>query len=231
VKQPRDRHRSGPPHNPEVRELVANKRRYSSPQQTEDGRLGFRGWHEAGRLPHRDEPDLVQFVTFRLADSFPESLRSEWAHLWNVENDLERRKELEAYLDKGRGECHLRRVEIAGLVETALRLFHDSRYEIRAWVIMSNHVHVLFKLDVTPMSEIIESWKKHTANVANRLLMRRGPFWAAGYFDTYMRNAEHERKTVRYIENNPAKAKLVRDPKEWLWGSARFRDAYGRSCL
>ena len=96
---------------------------------------------------------------------------------------------------------------------------------------MSNHVHVLFKLDVTPMSEIIESWKKHTANVANRLLMRRGPFWAAGYFDTYMRNAEHERKTVRYIENNPAKAKLVRDPKEWLWGSARFRDAYGRLCL
>jgi phage gp16-like protein len=42
-----------------------------------------------------------------------------------------------------------------------------------------------------------------------------------------MRDAEHERKTVRYIENNPTKAKLVLDPKEWLWSSARVRDEFG----
>jgi hypothetical protein len=42
-----------------------------------------------------------------------------------------------------------------------------------------------------------------------------------------MRYAEHERKTVRYIEGNPAKAKMVLDPKEWPWSSARFRDAFG----
>ena len=224
-------HRPGLPHNPGVRDLVANKRRYSSPPKREDAMLGFRGWHEAGRLPHRDEPGLTQFVTFRLADSFPQSLRSEWAHLWEIEDDRERRTELEAYLDKGHGACHLRQPEIAALIETALRLFHDTRYELRAWCIMSNHVHVLFKVDAVPMSEIVETWKKHTASKANRLLKRRGAFWAAGYFDIFMRNAEHEKKTVHYIENNPTKAKLVLDPKDWPWSSAKLRDTYARLCL
>jgi hypothetical protein len=78
-----------------------------------------------------------------------------------------------------------------------------------------------------PMSVIVESWKKHTSNKANRLLKRKGAFWASGYFDTYMRGAEHEQTTIRYIENNPTKAKLVLDPKDWPWSSARFRDEFG----
>jgi putative transposase len=221
----------GLPHNPGVRELVANKRRYSSPPEGTDAMPRFRGWNEAGYLPHRDEPRIVQFVTFRLANSFPEALRSEWAHLLKIEDDVVRRTQLENYLDRGQGEQHLKNPKIAALVETALKIFHTTRYELRAWVIMSNHVHVLFKADTVSMAEIVESWKKHTSNKANRILKRRGAFWAPGYFDTYARNSKHEQTIIRYIENNPVKAKLVRDPKSWPWGSARHRDAYGRLCL
>jgi REP element-mobilizing transposase RayT len=223
--------RKGPPHNPGVRDLVEGKRRWSSRNQREDARAGFRGWHERGYLPHRDEPGLIQFVTFRLADSFPQSLRSEWEHVWDIEDERQRRIELEDYLDKGRGKCHLRRREIAQLVEAALRMFQGTHYDLRAWVVMSNHVHVLFKVESVPMSKILETWKKHTATEANRLLDRRGAFWAQDYFDTFMRDETHERTTVRYIENNPTKAKLVLDPKTWSWTSARLRDAYGRLCL
>ena len=210
-----------------MRELIANKRRYSSAPKREDAIRGFRGWHERGYLPHRDEPGLTQFVTFRLTDTFPESLRSEWEHLWRIEDDRKRRIELEAYLDRGRGECHLRRPDAAQIVETALRCFHSNRYELRTWCVMPNHVHVLFKVDAMPMAEIIESWKKYTAQKVNRLLKRRGSFWEEDYWDTYMRDAEHERRTVRYIESNPAKAKLVLDPRDWPWSSARFRDEFG----
>lgn len=59
-------------------------------------------------------------------------------------------------LDKGRGECHLGPAEIAKLVEDNFRRFGEYlgsralapgavRYELRAWVLMPNHVHVLFK--------------------------------------------------------------------------------------
>ncbi len=240
--------RPGPPHNPGVRDLVADKRQWSSRQKIEDAKRGFRGWHERGYLPHRDEPGLTQFVTFRLVDTFPESLRSEWEHLWRIEDDRERRIELEAYLDRGRGECHLRKPEIAKLVEenflnfsgccgSQTRAPNDEccgsqtrdpalRYELRVWCAMPNHVHVLFKVGSASMSETVGAWKKHTARLANRLLGKRGAFWAEDYFDTYMRDSEHERKTIRCIENNPAKAKLMLNPKDWPWSSARFRDEF-----
>jgi REP element-mobilizing transposase RayT len=210
-----------------VRELVAGKRRWSSPPKREDARRGFRGWHERGYLPHRDEPGLTQFVTFRLADAFPAARRSEWEALWAIENDRERRAQLEAYLDQGHGECHLRRPEIAALVEDALRHYHGQRYELRAWVVMPNHVHLLFKVANVPMSNILEDRKRYTAREANKVLGRRGAFWQADYWDTYMRDAAHELTSRRYIENNPVKAFLVRAPKDWPWSSARFRDELG----
>ncbi len=218
----------GPPHNPGVRELVEGKRRWSSALKAEDARRGFRGWHERGYLPHRDEPGLIQFVTFHLADSFPNALRSEWERIARLEDDRERRKQLEAYLDEGRGKCDLRRDDIAKLVEDNFRRFSRDRYELRAWVLMPNHVHVLIRVGSVSMSEIVGAWKKHTGRLANELLGRQGAFWARDYFDTYMRDAEHERKAVHYIECNPTKAKLVLDPREWPWSSARFRDEFGR---
>ena len=217
----------GPPHNPDLREMVAGMRRWSSSPRQEESRQGYRGWNERGYLPHRDEPGLIQFVTFRLADCFPEASRSEWEHLWKIENDQERRAELESYLDRGRGECHLSRPGIAELVENAVRYFHGDRYDLRAWAVMPNHVHALFKVQSAPMAEILQSWKKYTANKANRLLKCRGAFWQADYWDTYMRDSDHELKTRNYIEANPAKAALVVDPRSWPWSSARFRDEFG----
>jgi len=45
-----------------------------------------------------------------------------------IENDHERQKRFEAYLDRGRGDCHLRRPEIAKLVEDNFRQFSGPRY-------------------------------------------------------------------------------------------------------
>jgi putative transposase len=149
----------GPPHNPGGRDLVEGKRAGSGPLANEDIERGFRGWHENGYLPHRDEPGLIQFVTFRLADAFPAELRSEWEGLLKIESDRERRIQLEAYLDKGRGECHLRCSEIAEMVESSLLFGHGAQYELRAWVIMPNHVHLNFLVLDVPMWQLMNAWK------------------------------------------------------------------------
>jgi REP element-mobilizing transposase RayT len=192
---------------------------------------GFLGWHENGYLPHRDEPGLVQFVTFRMADAFPAELRSEWEALLKIEDDRKRRIELEAYLDQGRGECHLRRADIAAMVEGSLLFRHDVQYELRAWVIMPNHVHLLFLVQDVPMSQLVDAWKGYTAKEANKILGRKGQFWQEGYWDTYMRDSAHELRSRRYIEKNPVKAFLVKDPKDWPWSSAGHRDEHGELCL
>jgi putative transposase len=108
---------------------------------------------------------------------------------------------------------------------------HGVEYDLRAWVIMPNHVHLLFQVQDVPMWRLVDAWKGYTAKEANKILGRKGPFWQEGYWDTYMRDQEHERRARRYIENNPTKAKLVTFSKQWPWGSARFRDANERLCL
>jgi putative transposase len=220
-----------PPYNPGLRELVRGKRASSLPLASDEIQHGFLGWHERGYLPHRDEPGLVQFVTFRLADAFPAPLRAEWESLLKIEDDRRRRIELERYLDKGQGECLLRKPEVAREVEDSLLFRHGVNYELRAWVIMPNHVHVLFRVHDVPMFRVVEAWKGYTAKAVNAILGRKGRFWQDGYWDTYMRDGDHELKTRRYIESNPTKAKLASAAKDWPWGSARFRDRYQRLCV
>jgi hypothetical protein len=52
-------------------------------------------------------------------------------------------------------------------------------------------------------------------------------FWEEDYFDRYLRDDEHYRRVVRYIENNPTKARLVKAPEDWPWSSARYRGEPG----
>lgn len=222
---------SVPPYNPGLRDLIEGKRAGATPLSRADLKAGFQGWHEGGYLPHRDEPGLTQFVTFRLKDSFPEELRSEWEALLKIEDDRKRRTELESYLDRGRGECHLRTPAIAKLVEDSLLFRHGVQYELRAWVIMPNHVHVLFLVKDVPMAQLVDAWKGFTAKEANKVLKRKEAFWQEGYWDTFTRDESHERNSRHYIEGNPVKAGLVRIAREWPWSSARCRDDYKRLCL
>ena len=236
-----------------LRELVAEKNHWARPLTDEERALGFLGWHERGYLPHCDFPGLVQFVTFRLADSMPAARRGEWEHLLKIEDVRERRTKLEEYLDCGVGECHLHDPRIAKLCEEALLFFHHERYELLAWCVMPNHVHVLVQVWQTPLGKMVQSWKRHVATQAEAYLSeRRSPTrrvsaddtnvparraalqslrWEREYWDKFMRNDEQERNAVRYIEKNPVKAKLCRTAEEWQSGSARFRDDYRRFVL
>src|ERR1051326_4312929 len=89
------------------------------------------------------------------------------------ENKDDHRKQRQAYFDKGRGECPLRQPRLAGLVEGAFRFNHGKDYELRAWVVMPNHVHVLFTVAQKPMGQVIGDWKEYTAREANRSEERR----------------------------------------------------------
>ena len=139
-----------------------------------------------------------------------------------------RRRKLEAWLDRGHGECWLRRTEVARRVEEVLRDGDGKTYRLQAWVIMPNHVHLVVNVWQTPLSKLLNQWKGRSARDANQMLSRRGIFWQKDSFDTYIRDADHLSRAIRYTEHNPIRGLLVRAPKQWRWSSARWRDEYNR---
>lgn len=206
--------------------LVRAKREQSWKPSAEESAMGFRGWHQRGYLPHFDVPGVTQFVTFQLSDSFPPRRTPEWETLMRDPDCSTRRRQLEAWLDRGRGDCWLRRKDVANAVENVLLEGNARIYQLRAWVIMPNHAHVVLDIWRIPMSDIVQRWKGKSSRLANAILARGGRFWQADYFDTVIRDEQHLRRAIRYTEQNPVKAHLVKSPREWLWGSARQRDQF-----
>ena len=145
-----------------------------------------------------------------------------WHKTTSLDADLRRR--IERYLDQNFGEGHLRVERIAAMVQDTLLKWHGERYQLIAWVIMPNHAHILLRpINGTVVSEIMHSIKSFTAHEANRILDRKGQFWAKEYFDRYIRDLRHFASTIAYIENNPVKARLCRSAEEWPYGSAYLK--------
>jgi REP element-mobilizing transposase RayT len=175
-------------------------------------------------LPHWQPEDAVLFVTWRLAGSMPrpapEFLRMSY-------------QEREAQLDKHPvGPLWLSDSRIATLVQNAIVYGADSgKYDLYAWCIMPNHVHVVFRPH-GQLSKTTQWLKGRTARMANDILCRRGqPFWQEESFDRWMRDRAELLDTIAYVESNPVDAGLVSAPEDWRYSSAGRTDDKNRSSV
>ena len=100
--------------------------------------------------------------------------------------------------------------------------YRDLRtYQLHAFVVMPNHVHLL----MTPLmavSKVMQPLKRFTAREGNRMLGLTGqPFWQDESYDRLARNGTEFERIVRYIERNPVTAGLAATPEMFPWSSAR----------
>lgn len=180
-----------------------------------------------GDLPHWSQDEVLQFVTFRLGDALPKGKLIQWKMQsetfrntlpppWTPEVEMEYHREftmkLERWLDQGSGACWFRDSTNRKILEEVIMHFQGERVEHHAWVIMPNHVHLLFK-PIAPIEKLVQAWKSVSAK-----RMGKGGIWQPNYRDTLIRDGEHFANAVRYIRNNPVKAKL-RDEEFTLWRS------------
>ena len=119
------------------------------------------------------------------------------------------------------GPLYLRHPEVAKIVVRSIHRGAElGHYELVAYLVMANHVHLLIWPQIGP-DRLLKSLKGTTAREANRLLGRTGePFWQKESYDHWVRNAEELQKIRVYIESNPVKAGLVANLQDFLWSSA-----------
>ena len=176
--------------------------------------------HYERRLPHGDVVGQPLFVTFRLHRSLPAS------RVFGPERltrSGEAFRAMDRILDEGLcGPLHLRRPEIAEVVEHALvegeSRFH--RYQLHAFVVMPNHVHLL----VIP-GVVARRWlgplKGFTSHRVNEVMGTHGkPFWQDESYDHLVRSGAEFERIRGYIEQNPVTAGLVTAADQFRWSSA-----------
>jgi putative transposase len=170
------------------------------------------------RLPHLDIASRPNFITFRLHDSLPHGRAFPAACI----NSGKAFVALDRLLDRAcLGPLYLKPAEVAQVVWDSIRRGEElGHYELHAWVVMPNHVHLLLTPFVT-ISRFMNSLKTASATRANALLKRTGqPFWQEESFDRVVRDDAEFRRTLQYIETNPVVAGLADSPERYRWSSA-----------
>ncbi|MEP7323735.1 MAG: transposase [Saprospiraceae bacterium] len=192
--------------------------------------------HYVKNLPHIHPANSIYFVTFRLEGSVPiiqlqklnENYELKKSQIQNesleIKNKVahEYKAEKESLLEQiDDGPRYLKIPEIAKIVMSQLHLFDRVFYDLVCYCIMSNHVHVLFDTSIqtdlsrVSLDKILKKIKGPTAVKSNRFLGRSGKFWMLESYDHYIRNDKELSNVYDYILNNPVKANLVDDWRDW----------------
>jgi len=110
--------------------------------------------------------------------------------------------------------------------------------KIYAWVIMSNHIHLIVGSQNENLSDIIRDFKKYTSKkIVNAisanlhesrrewllLTLKIGDniwFWEEGYHGVEISSMDIFESKVNYIHQNPARNGLVKNAEDYLLSSA-----------
>jgi len=83
-------------------------------------------------------------------------------------------------------------------VSSAIRHFDGQRYDLLAYVVMDDHVHVVVGPRLIALERIVHSWKSFTTRIIGG-----GRVWQPEYQDRIIRDDVALMRTVRYVLRNP----------------------------
>jgi len=132
------------------------------------------------------------------------------------------------------------------LVDSIKYCIANKGLELYAWVIMSNHVHMIIGTNDKPMQDILRDMKRHTSKALikeiNENMQESRRDWMMWFFEREGRgNPNNEQyqfwqqgnrpielftnevfdQKLDYIHNNPVVAAWVDEPEHYLYSSAR----------
>ena len=111
-------------------------------------------------------------------------------------------------------------------VHSAFRAFAEAAQDrgvfVGKYVVMPDHLHLFVAFAVAPVYDrplpTLSSWIKSLKNSLSKELRKQNepaPHWQRGFFDHVLRSKESYGEKWTYVENNPVRAGLVKDPTAW----------------
>ncbi|WP_438864314.1 transposase [Neptunicella sp.] len=116
--------------------------------------------------------------------------------------------------------CFASEQDFAGYVNWLKDYSKKYQVDIHAWVLMTNHVHLL----CTPHNEssigkMMQSLGRQYVRYFNYQYKRTGTLWEGRYKSCLVEAEDYLMHLYRYIELNPVRAGMVNDPAEYKWSS------------
>jgi len=96
------------------------------------------------------------------------------------------------------------------------------KVEVQGWVFMTNHVHLLLKPQKEhAVSRLMQSIGRRYVAFFNYSYARSGTLFEGRFRSNLVQEERYFLTCLRYIELNPVRAGLVRDPGDYKWSSFR----------
>ncbi|MGE5776093.1 MAG: transposase [Chloroflexota bacterium] len=185
-------------------------------------------------LPHYHPIGYPLFITFRLAGSLPMDVLTE-IKASEDQSANERYKTEVRYFERyddwldqcSSGPHWLQMENIAQIVAKETQNLNEDRYRLLAYCIMPNHIHLLIESIINeqvvhqggtakyPVTDTLRLLKGRTARACNLKLKRTGSFWQHESYDHVVRDEQELEQIILYILNNPVKAGLAKEWKNW----------------
>ena len=99
---------------------------------------------------------------------------------------------------------------------------YGKKYSLKIWAycLMTNHVHfVCVPAKEDSLSRTFNSLHMRYSQYFNQKKMLKGHLWQGRFYSCIL-DERHTYAAVRYIENNPVRAGIVRKPQKYKWSSA-----------
>jgi putative transposase len=98
----------------------------------------------------------------------------------------------------------------------------DWHCAIHAYVLMTNHVHLLATADKPDgIAKLMQSIGRRYVQYINRSYRRTGSLWEGRFKSSLVQAEAYLLTCMRYIELNPVRASMVNDPAQYRWSSYR----------
>jgi putative transposase len=96
-----------------------------------------------------------------------------------------------------------------------------SDAQLLAYVIMSNHLHLVVIQGDQPLSDLMQPFLRSVALATHALFGTEGHVFERRFSDRVCRDPDHLRNAIAYTHANPVRAGMCEEPGDYVWSSYR----------